>query len=163
MDVSAPALLQAVEASGIAAAIRQSVWIYPSANIVHVLALAGFSGAVAVLDLTVLGIVRATDRISTVRGARRAAMASLALLFLTGAVLFTAEASHVSLNPVMQTKAVLIALGLLNALAVASPLTRALYVTPPDQPLPVRVRSAAVASLAIWFAVAGCGRLIAYV
>lgn len=163
MDVSAPAILQALEASGAGVAIRQSVWIYPAANIAHVLALAGFAGAIAVLDLTILGVVRVADRAATVQGARRAAIAILAALLLTGSVLFIAEASHVSLNPVMQAKAGLIALALINAVAVASPLATALAQTPPEQPLPARIRLAAAGSVALWLAVAGCGRLIAHV
>ena len=38
----------------------------------------------------------------------------------------------------------------------------ALDETPAFEPLPARVRAAAVLSLAIWVSVAACGRLIAY-
>ena len=49
-------------------------------------------------------------------------MLGLLLMALTGSVLFTAEASHVAMNRVFQIKAVLIALGLVNALLAARPL-----------------------------------------
>ena len=43
----APAIFVALEQSGFAAAIRQSRWLYPFANIGHVVALVAFAGAVA--------------------------------------------------------------------------------------------------------------------
>ena len=41
-------------------------------------------------------------------------LSALLGLLLTGSVLFTAEASHVIINPVFQLKLALIALGLVN-------------------------------------------------
>ena len=55
--------------------------------------------------------LRPPRRRSVVRPARRVAMLGLLLMALTGSVLFTAEASHVAMNPVFQIKAALIALG----------------------------------------------------
>jgi hypothetical protein len=89
-------------------------------------------------------------------------MLGLLLMALTGSVLFTAEASHVAMNPVFQIKAVLIVLGVLNAQAVARALDAVLDDAPAFAPLPARVRLAALASLLIWLSVAACGRLIAY-
>jgi len=97
-----------------------------------------------------------------VRPARRLAMLGLLLMALTGSVLFTAEASHVAMNPVFQIKAALIALGVLNALLVARPLDAVLDQAAAFEPLPARIRLAALASLLIWTSVAACGRLIAY-
>lgn len=162
MDGAGPALLVALEHSTIGAVIRQSVWIYPAANVLHVMALACFASAVAIMDLRLLGAFPATQPASVVRPARKAALAALAVMAATGAVLFTAEASHISMNPVFQAKAALIALGLVNALAVAGPLNLALVKTPPHASLPAHVRGAAWVSLAIWLVIAGLGRAIAY-
>ena len=112
----APQVLIALEQSGLAAAIRQSVWAYPAANVGHIVALTLFAGAVAIMDVRLLGAFAAAPPADVVRPARRAAMLGLLLMAVTGSVLFTAEASHVAMNPVFQIKAALIALGLLNAL-----------------------------------------------
>jgi hypothetical protein len=159
---SAPHFLIALEQSGLGAAIRQSVWAYPVANVGHILALTLFAGSVAIMDTRLLGAFKAAAPADVVRPARRAAAVSLLLMVMTGSVLFIAEASHVATNPVFQIKAVLIVLGLLNAVLVARPLEAALDTTNPFEPLPARVRLAAVLSLAIWLSVAACGRLIAY-
>jgi hypothetical protein len=158
----APQLLIALEQSGLAVAIRQSTWAYPAANVGHILALTLFAGAVAAMDARLLGAFAAAPPASIVRPARRAATLGLLLMALTGSVLFMAEASHVAMNPVFQIKAVLIALGVLNALLAARALGAVLDDAPAFQPLPARVRIAAVLSLAIWISVAACGRMIAY-
>jgi hypothetical protein len=158
----APQVLQALEQSGFASAIRQSTWAYLTANVGHILALTLFAAAVAIMDLRLLGAFAASPPGAVVRPARRVAMLALLLMAATGFVLFAAEATHVAGNGVFQIKAVLIALGVANALLVARALGPALDKTPAFEPLPARVRAAAVLSLAIWVSVAACGRLIAY-
>src|SRR4249919_2766943 len=122
MLAEAPQVLIALEQSALGAAIRQSIWAYPAANVGHILSLTLFAGGVAAMDLRLLGAFAAAPPASIVRPARRVAMLGLLLMALTGSVLFTAEASHVAMNPVFQIKAALIALGLLNALMAARPL-----------------------------------------
>jgi hypothetical protein len=162
MNMEAPALLVAIEGSAFGDVIRQSVWLYPAANVAHIVGLTLFAGAVAVMDLRILGAFAATTPASVVRPARSAAVAAILLMLASGLILFTAEASHISLNPVFQTKAALVALGIANALLVAPALGRALADTPAFVPLPSRVRMAAFASIFIWLLVAASGRLIAY-
>jgi hypothetical protein len=158
----APQILVALEKSAFASAIRESVWAYPLANVGHIVALTLFVGSVAVMDLRLLGAFAATPPAKIVRPARAVATLGLAMMALTGFMLFAAEASHVAMNRVFQVKAGLIALGILNALAIARPAVSRLAGAGPNAALPVRVRLAALFSLAIWIAVAACGRLIAY-
>ena len=72
------------------------------------------------------------------------------------------EASHVAMNRVFQIKAILIALGVANAVLISGAVDRALEAAPALAPLPGRIRLAALLSLLIWVSVAACGRLIAY-
>jgi len=162
MNEAAPAFLVALEASAVGHAIRQSIWIYPTANVLHVVTLALFAGAVAVLDLRLLGAFAGTRPADVIRPARRVAVAALLLLAGTGFVLFVAEASHVAMNPVFQAKGLLIAAGVLNALVVAR-LPADFDRLDAGSAIPSRLRSAAMVSIAIWLAVAAAGRLIAYV
>lgn len=162
MAPEAPAILVALEHSGLGAAIRQSIWIYPAANVAHILSLTVFAAAVAIMDLRLLGAFRETLPASVVFLARRVAVLALAAMALTGFVLFTAEASHIAMNSVFLIKLVLIGLGVLNALIIHRPLSAVLPKTPPLTALPLRFRISAALSLIIWFAVAGSGRFIAY-
>src|SRR5436309_5754724 len=100
MMAEAPQLLLALEQSALASAIRQSTWAYPAANVGHIIALTLFAGAVAAMDARLLGAFAAAPPASVVLPARRAAIVGQLLMAITGSVLFTAEASHVALNPV---------------------------------------------------------------
>jgi uncharacterized protein DUF6644 len=162
MTDAAPAIFVALESSGLGAAIRQSTWAYMAANVGHILSLMAFAGAVAVMDLRMMGAFAATSPGYVFRMARRAAVIAFAGLVLSGLMLFTAEASHVVLNRIFQIKLGLIALGLANIVAFEVWVTPKVQNLAPLTPLPDAARPIAIASLAIWFCVAACGRLIAY-
>jgi hypothetical protein len=158
----APQVLLALEQSALAQAIRQSSWAYMAANVGHILSLMLFTGSVAIMDARLLGAFASVPPARVVRPARRAAGTGLVLMAMTGSVLFIAEASHVATNSVFQIKAVLIALGVANALLAGLLLREALATAPAFAPLPQAARLSAALSLGIWMAVAACGRLIAY-
>lgn len=162
MTEAAPDIFVAIEASGIAAAIRQSRFIYMLANIGHIVALTLFAGAIAVIDVRLLGGLSATSPGRLIPAARKAALGAFLLLALSGAVLFAAEASHVVLNRAFQLKMVLVTLALLNVLWVESVVVPAIRAMPPFAPLPRSARAGAMISLALWLGVAICGRAIAY-
>lgn len=162
MTEDAPAIFQALEASSFAAAIRQSVWIYPVANVGHIVALACFAGAVAVMDLRLVGALAATSPAKVIGRARRVAIAALCGLAATGFLLFSAEASHVILNPVFLIKMTLVGAGLVNVAIYEFGARRVVEPLPPGAAMPPRARIAGFASLGIWLVVAACGRTIAY-
>ena len=162
MPHDAPHILTALEQSGLAAAIRQSIWAYPAANVGHIVALTLFAGSVAIMDARLIGAFAATPPADVVRPARRMAVLGLLLMLLTGLVLFAAEAGHIGTNPVFQVKAALIVLGLSNAFFAGRAVRPLLDSVPAFVPLPRRVRLSAYFSLGIWVCVAACGRFIAY-
>src|SRR5437867_3802406 len=98
MEHEAPAIFVALEASGFALAIRQSKWLYPLANIGHIVMLVCFAGAIAVMDVRLLGGLAETAPARVLGRARRFAIAALLGMAVTGAVLFTAEAGHLIVN-----------------------------------------------------------------
>jgi len=162
MEHEAPAIFVALEQSGFAAAIRQSRWLYPFANVGHIVSLMAFASAVAVMDLRLLGAFAATAPGPLLARARIAAIAAFCGQALTGFMLFSAEASHLVGNPVLRLKFLLIAAGLINVLVYELIARRAVEALPPGAPLPRSAGAAAALSLVIWIAVAACGRSIAY-
>ena len=162
MNAAAPGFLIALETSEIGALIRQSIWIYPTANIAHVIAIALFAGTIAVMDVRLMGGLAGSDPARVVRAARRAAIMALALVLLSGAVLFTAEASHVALNGIFQLKMALVAFGTVHALFFGSRAVHALDSLGPQAPMPGYARFAGGLSMVTWLAVVGLGRYIAY-
>lgn len=160
MDAAAPELLVALEASDFGRAIRQSVWIYPLANVTHVVSVVAFTAAVAVMDFALLGWIK-DHKFDLARRMRPIVVALFLVTLVTGLVLFVAEASHVSMNLIFQLKLLFIALALTNALLLGR---RALAEEPGESTAETlaAARIAAVLSLATWIAVVALGRLIAY-
>jgi len=162
MTDAAPAIFVALEASALGATIRQSTWLYMVANVGHIVSLVVFAGAVAVMDVRMTGALAATSPGHVLRIARRFAIAAFLGLVVTGAVLFTAEASHVITNPVFQFKLALIALALLNITWFEYFTAPKVKAVPPLTPLPSAARMAGFISIGLWIAVAAAGRTIAY-
>jgi hypothetical protein len=162
MTHEAPAIFVALEQSGFAAAIRQSPWLYPAANVGHIVSLVFFVGAVAVMDVRLLGGLAMTAPGPLLFRARGFAVAALVGMAVTGFVLFSAEASHLVVNPVFQLKAALVGAGLVNVALYEFTARREVEKLPPGAIMPARARIAGLLSLVIWVAVAACGRSIAY-
>jgi len=162
MTDAAPAIFVALEQSGFAAAIRQSSWLYPAANIGHIVSLTFFAGAIAVMDVRLLGGLAATAPGPLLARARLVAVAALASMAVTGFLLFSAEASHLALNPVFQLKAILVVAGLINVAIYELWAKSAVAKLSPGAAMPARAKVAGLLSLGIWVAVAACGRSIAY-
>ena len=158
----APAIFVALEGSALGHAIRQSHWIYMTANVGHILSLVVFAGAVAVMDGRLAGAFAATAPGQLLRRTRSVAMLAFLGMLLTGAVLFTAEASHVIMNRVFQVKLGLIALALANVAAFETLIAPKLRDLPPLAPLPAAAKRAGILSIVLWLAVAAAGRTIAY-
>lgn len=107
-------ILAAIEHGWLGTVARESVWLYPAANVGHILALTVFAAAVAMMDARLLGAFRAVPPGVFLGSVRRLAAAAFALMLATGSVLFAAEATHVADNEVFQAKLVLIGAALVN-------------------------------------------------
>jgi hypothetical protein len=162
MEHEAPAIFVALEASGVALAIRQSKWLYPLANIGHIVALVCFAGAMAIMDVRLIGGLGETAPVRVLGRARRFAIWALLAMAITGTMLFLAEASHLVVNPVFLIKLALIAAGLANIAIYEFGARQAVEGLAAGVPMPGAAKAAGALSLAIWIAVAACGRTIAY-
>jgi hypothetical protein len=90
----------------------------------------------------------------------RWAVAGLVLLIGAGSLMFIADARPLSVHPLMQTKVLLIVLGIANAVVFRLCWERRLAAW--DDAPPVMGRLQAIASIGIWLCVAALGRWIAY-
>ena len=106
------ALLAAYEASALGAAARGTVWVYPLANLLHVLGACLLLGAVAVFDVAVLRANQAALAIGRV--ALPIAAAGLVVQLATGLVLFAAEATTMAYNSAFIAKIIALDLGIVN-------------------------------------------------
>jgi hypothetical protein len=147
-------LARAVEASGLATALKQSRWTYPGVNAAHLFGVALLVGAVVPMDLRLIGIWRPDVRLDTVlRLLRPMAAAGAALAVPTGILLFTVQATDYVALRLFFVKLALVALGLGHALAWGAALGRA--------PRGAQ-RLAGAISLAVWCGALVCGRMLGY-
>jgi len=140
---SGPAWAQALEASALGQAMRESLWLYPAVELVHILGFSLLFGAIVTYDLRLIAGREAPAV------AQRVATFGLALAVPAGLLLFTVEATGYVHNTVFLAKLALIALALANVALFHFGLSPS--------------RFAGAASLAAWLGVLACGRLIAYV
>jgi hypothetical protein len=156
-----PAWAVALEQSGLGQTIRDSLWIYPLANVLHVLAVALLLGSIVVFDLRVLGFGKgvATDRLASL--ALPVSMGALCVAALTGFIMFTAEATAYLRNPVFLTKMGLIVLALVNIVVFHRGAFRTIKAWGFTS-APPAARLTAGVSLALWLCIVVAGRFIAY-
>jgi hypothetical protein len=160
MEHGGPAWAAALEASPLGVLMRESAFLYPLANISHIVGLVLFAGSILLLDLRLLGFARALPAVAVARALTPVVIPGLLLMVVSGTLLFSADARPLWNNAVVQVKAALIAAGLVNALAF-----RLLWhhrLAGWDAAAPALGRVQAGLSFLIWLAVAVCGRFIGY-
>ncbi|MDP1618786.1 DUF6644 family protein [Phenylobacterium sp.] len=154
------ALAALLEASALGQWARGSAIAYPVANVAHLLGLILLVGGIGVVDLRLAGLFRQLPVDPLARALTPFALAGLALLAVSGLVMFSADAGPMAASNVFRAKIALIALGLAHAI-----LFRALWRTRMagwDASPPPLGRLMAAGSLGIWLMVGALGRLIAY-
>jgi hypothetical protein len=156
------AILGALEEGSIASAMRDSLWLFPLVETVHIIGFSILVGAVIMFDLRILGI---SKRISVRLLAHHLLPWSVAaLLFIvpSGVLMFASEATDLVGNPAFVVKMLLLMLAGTNAAAFHLGSFRDAELWDQNTPSPTGAKLHAVASMLIWFGVISCGRLIAY-
>ncbi|MGQ0547618.1 MAG: DUF6644 family protein [Betaproteobacteria bacterium] len=156
----------AIEASSLAVAMRQWLWLYPSVEIVHIAGIALLFGSVAVLDLRLLGLSRSLSVRALARHVLPWTAASFLLIVPSGLAMFSAHASDFIQSGVFVLKMGLILAAGLNAALFHAITLRTADVWDSEEmrklPPPPSARLAGALSLLLWISVIACGRLLAY-
>ncbi len=155
--------LQALQNSGLAAAIRNSLLIFPTLEAVHVIGLTLVFGTIMIVDLRILRVAsseRAFRRVS--HDMLKLTWAAFALTAVTGALMFITNARVYFENPFFRAKMALLALAGLNMLTFQLTAGRSARHWDEGKPAPAVGRTAAMLSLVLWIAVIGMGRAIGF-
>ena len=152
----------ALEATALSQALRASIWLYPLVNTGHVLGIALLFGAIATLDLRLLGCWKGVPAEHLVRCLVPVAVTGLLLAVATGSLLFATRPLDYVGDGLFGLKMGLLCAAVLNALA----LRRSLQWRPGPGAhgagLPLAWRLAGGASMLLWLGVIAAGRLIGY-
>jgi hypothetical protein len=151
-----------LETSALAAAMREWLWLYPIVEIVHIAGIVLLAGGAAMFDLRLLGVSRDLPVAALSRHLLPWARAGLAVVAVTGAMMFAAHATEFGGSTVFRLKLGLIAAACLNAAVFHRVPFRSVKAWDVTAPAPGAARAAALVSLALWIGVIACGRLLAY-
>jgi len=160
---SGTTLLDALEEGSFATAMRESIWLYPAVETVHIIGFAILVGAVIMFDLRVLGISKRVPVRMLAQHLLPWALAALLLIIPAGFLMFSADANSLITNRAFVLKMVLLVLAASNATAFHLGALRNVEHWDQGTTAPRSARLHAVASLLIWLGVITCGRMIAYV
>ncbi len=151
------ALFESFEQTPIGDGIKQSVWIFPAIEAVHLLALALLGGAVLMLDLRLLGIGLTTQSPSVIeRQTRPWLIGAVSVMIATGIPLFLSEALKLYDKEAFWVKMSALIVVLVYTFAVHGPFARR------DPALGALSRTIAGVSIALWLMVAIAGRWIGF-
>jgi hypothetical protein len=142
----------------IGSGIRQSTWIFPILEVVHLLGLVVLLGTIVVIDMRLLGLGLRRQSVSKVAGDLAPfTWTALAVMFTTGMFLFMSEALKCYGNPAFWIK-----MGFFAA-AVVFQITIYRRVTRSDGVARLWAGVTAVASVVLWFGVGIAGRAIGFI
>ena len=157
------ALLARVEETAVSTAIRETTWLFPVVETVHVLALTLVVGTIATFDLRLIGW--ASRQLPVTRLARELlpwTWGGFVAAVVSGALLFGSKAIHYAENPAFQLKVVLLILSGVNMLVFQTVTFRRVAEWDTALPPPARARTAGALSLIFWIGVVAAGRWIGF-
>lgn len=154
--MSAPSFYEWLTTSPWANAMNGPEWAFPLVQNLHFIGFAFSIGTIAIVDLRLLGL--AMRRQSTAELAADLApwtLVGLALMLITGPLMFSADAVAYHNNPSFRFKMVVLCVALLFHFTLHRKATRT--------EVPLAAKFAGGLSLLLWTAVVAGGRMIAFV
>ena len=152
----------AIEGLAIAKAMRENLWLYPSVEIVHIVGFVILVGSVVMFDLRVLGLSKSVSVRGLARHLLPWSVGALLLILPTGLLMFSAHAADFLTNRAFQVKMALLLTAGINAAIFHTGPYRSVATWDTNATAPVGARVSVAASIAIWFSIIACGRLLAY-
>jgi len=153
-----------LEATALASEIRESLWLFPAIETVHLFGVVLLVGTTSAFDLRLLGW--------TMRGQRPAelgrrllpwAWAGFAVQVTTGFLLFSSEAVKCYGNLAFRIKMLLLLLAGLNALVFHLTTYQKIDHQDASEGSPLGARIAGAASILLWLGIITAGRFIGFV
>jgi hypothetical protein len=150
-------LFDTLEMTAVGVAIRESIWLFPVIEAVHLLALATLGGAALMLDLRLLGLgLKGHSPAMLEKSARPYLFGAILMLIATGVPLALSEALKLYGKPAFWLKMSTLLVALIFLFAVRNPLAR----RDPEGGLAPKL--VGLISLSLWLVVAAAGRWIGF-
>jgi hypothetical protein len=153
-----------LEQTSVGTSIRESLWLFPVIETVHIFGIILLVGATSILDLRLMGLTFRDEPVSKlVKRFIPWAWAGFVIQVVTGLLLFSSEATKMYGNLGFDIKMLLIAVAGLNAFVFHEMAYRSVGKWDNDPVAPIAARAAGLISILLWFGIVAAGRWIAYV
>jgi hypothetical protein len=148
--------------TAIGTAVRESLWIYPFFEILHLFGIVLLVGAIAMTDLRLVGMSRRLPVTLTAQHLLPWVWVGFGLAATSGLMLFSGFPTDYYVNTAFRIKLILIAVAGANAALFHFRVYRNVASWNENLASPAAARAFAVVSIVLWFSVIAAGRLIAY-
>ena len=164
MTADVPEVFNWLEHTPVGACVRESSWLFPAIETVHLLGMAVLVAAIGAFDLRLMGLAMRGVRVSDL--ARRLfpwAWTAFAVQVVSGGLLFSSEATRMVVNPAFRIKLILIGLGGIHAIVFRWIACRDMPEWDSNGSTPLRGKIAGGVSILIWVGVVAAGRWIGFI
>jgi hypothetical protein len=156
--MSSSLIIAWIYASPLSTAIRDILWVIPTVQSIHIIAITVLFGSALVSDLRLAGVLVSDEPMrGVVRRYYPWMRNALIVLLMTGLLMIIAEPDRVLVNTTFWLKMALVVTAFGLTLWLRRPLLRA-----PDNGDPRPIKALAWLSIGLWCVVIICGRWIAY-
>jgi hypothetical protein len=157
------AFLKLIEASRFATTLRDSIWMFPIIESIHVISFTLVVGTIAIIDLRLLGLASAQRSFQRMASdILKWTWAAFALTVATGITMFATNAGIYYHNPFFRTKMLLLVLAGVNMAAFEVTAGRTIHQWDKARSAPGTGKAVAILSLSIWIGVIFMGRMIGF-
>lgn len=157
------AFLKSVEATSFATTIRDSIWMFPIIESIHVMSFTLVVGTIAVIDLRLLGIASVQRSFQRMFAeVMKWTWGAFILAVATGLMMFTTNARVYYHNPFFRTKMILLVFAGLNMAAFELTAHRTVHLWDSGPSVPRSGKAVAAVSLALWISIIFMGRIIGF-
>ena len=152
-----------LQSTPLAIGLRQSDYAFPLIEGSHIMALSLSVGLILLFDLRLLRLAFQGEPVSRImHQVMKWALPGFLVMFITGLILFFAQAETVAKNHYFQAKMLLLVLLGINALVYQLKFYPRMADWDTGTAIPAGARVIAAVSLLFWVAVIACGRIMAY-
>jgi hypothetical protein len=156
-------IFHVIQHSSLATSLKQADFLFPAVEGTHIIALSLSVGLILMLDLRLLRVAFRTEPVSRVmHGVMPWALPGFGIMFVTGLVLFLAQAESAYTNNYFRAKILLLVLLGLNAALFQFKYYPHMADWDNSETIPLGAKIVALISLVFWLGVIVCGRLMAY-
>jgi hypothetical protein len=162
VQISTSQFLSFLENSTWAEVIRQSLWLYPALEIIHISGIVILVGGALFFDLRLLGYSKNLPLKGLSAYLLPLSRRGLLLVIPSGLLLFITNAKSLGVDSTFWLKMTLLVIAALNVMVFHKFIFNLPAQLKADDNVPISARISALVSIMAWIAIIACGRLLAY-